>query len=144
MTVKKATLDDVAKIAYMEKICFVHPWSEKSIEDEMTKDGSVFLLAYSGEEAVGYIGMSVVLDEGYVANLAVLPNFRRQGFGKALLFNLLKEAESKKLAFVTLEVRALNQNAISLYESFGFEKAGVRKNYYKEPLEDALLLTKYF
>ena len=92
---------------------------------------------------LGYVGMMFVLDEGYIANVAVAPPARRRGVGRALIASLLARADQMQLAFVTLEVRPSNHAAIALYEGFGFEVVGRRKNYYDKPSEDALLMTKF-
>lgn len=144
MIIRKMTAADIPLAAEIEKMCFVHPWSEQSIESEMCRENSVFLMAFEGENPAGYVGLSAVLDEGYMGNLAVYESYRRKGIGRALMLELIKECKALDLAFITLEVRASNTPAIKLYESLGFAQVGRRKNYYKEPLEDALLLTKYF
>lgn len=144
MIIRKMTSADIFSAAEIEKKCFVHPWSEQSFESEMSRENSVFLMAFDGETPVGYVGLSSVLDEGYMGNLAVIDAYRRKGIGKTLMLELIKECQALDLAFVTLEVRASNQPAIRLYQNLGFTQVGCRKNYYKEPLEDALLLTKYF
>ena len=144
MIIRKMTADDVKFAAEIEKLCFVHPWSEQSVKDEMDKENSIFLMAFDGENPIGYVGLSVVFDEGYMGNLAVLEAYRRKGVGRALMQELLNECVKLELAFATLEVRASNTPAVNLYESLGFTEVGRRKNYYKEPSEDALLLTKFF
>ncbi len=144
MIIRKMTDADIKNAAEIEKLCFVHPWSEQSIKDEMDKENSVFLMAYEGENPIGYVGLSVVFDEGYMGNLAVIEAYRRNGVGRALMRELLNECLKLDLAFATLEVRSSNTPAINLYKSLGFDEVGRRKNYYKEPLEDALLLTKFF
>ena len=144
MIIRKMTADDVKHAAEIEKLCFVHPWSEQSIKDEMDKENSVFLMAFENDYPIGYVGLSVVFDEGYMGNLAVVENYRRKGTGRALMNQLISECLKLDLAFATLEVRASNTPAVNLYKSLGFDEVGRRKNYYKEPLEDALLLTKYF
>ena len=144
MIIRKMTAADVKSAAEIEKLCFVHPWSEQSIKDEMDKENSIFLMAFEGENPIGYVGLSVVFDEGYMGNLAVIEAYRRNGVGRALMNELLASCKSLDLAFATLEVRASNTPAVSLYKSLGFEEVGRRKNYYKEPSEDALLLTKFF
>ncbi len=92
---------------------------------------------------MGYIGVSVVVDEGYILNVAVLPRFRRQGIARELLNHVIGIYE-KDLKFLTLEVRPSNSAALGLYESFAFERAGERRDYYSNPKENALILTKYF
>ncbi len=144
MIIRRMTPDHIKYAADIEKKCFVHPWSEQSIKDEMDKENSVFLMAFEGDTPIGYVGLSVVFDEGYMGNLAVLEPYRRNGVGRALMHKLLNECVRLDLAFATLEVRLSNTPAINLYKSLGFDEVGRRKNYYKEPSEDALLLTKYF
>lgn len=144
MIIKKMCDADVNFAAEIEKLCFVHPWSEQSIKDEMNKENSVFLMAFEDDKAIGYVGLSVVFDEGYMGNLGVIEEYRKKGVGRALMQELLVQCQKLDLAFVTLEVRQSNTPAVNLYTSLGFIEAGRRRNYYKEPSEDALLLTKYF
>lgn len=144
MIIEKMTADHIKAAAEIEKKCFVHPWSEQSLESEMNGENSIFLIASEGEVPIGYVGLSVVLDEGYMGNLAVVEDYRRKGVGRALMKELIDKSKEQNLAFITLEVRPSNTPAVKLYESLGFKEAGRRKNYYKEPTEDALLLTKYF
>lgn len=143
MIIKEMTAEHIKAAAEIEKQCFVHPWSEQSLESEMQGENSIFLMAFEGEEPVGYVGVSVIVDEGYMGNLAVLEKYRRQGVGRALMTKLINRSKEQKLAFITLEVRPSNIPAVKLYESLGFIEAGRRKNYYKDPNEDALLLTKF-
>ena len=103
-----------------------------------------FLLAEYDGAVAGYIGMMCVLDEGYISNVAVSPDYRRKGIGRLLVSEMLSRAEKKKLSFATLEVREHNESAIALYASAGFSPVGRRKNYYERPREDALLMTKTF
>lgn len=144
MIIRKMCDADVKYVAEIEKLCFVHPWSEQSIRDEMDKENSVFLMAFEGENPIGYVGLSVVFDEGYMGNLAVVKAYRKKGVGRALMNELINDCIKLNLAFATLEVRESNTPAVNLYKSLGFEEVGRRKNYYKEPFEDALLLTKFF
>ena len=87
--------------------------------------------------------MSYVLDEGYISNVAVSAEYRRQGIADALINKLCERAEELDLSFVTLEVRKSNDPAIALYSKYGFVPVGERKNYYEQPRENALLMTKY-
>jgi len=144
MIIKKMCDADVSFAAEIEKLCFVRPWSEQSIKDEMNKQNSVFLMAFEDDKAIGYVGLSVVFDEGYMGNLGVIEEYRKKGVGRALMQELLAQCQKLDLAFITLEVRQSNTPAVNLYISLGFIEAGRRRNYYKEPSEDALLLTKYF
>ena len=90
------------------------------------------------------MGISIVLDEGYITNIAVTKTERKKGVGTALIERVFAHAKDNSLYFVSLEVRESNQNAISLYETLGFKPEGKRKNFYDNPKEDALILTKRF
>lgn len=104
----------------------------------------IFLVAEHEGTVLGYLGCQTVLDEGYITNVAVSPERRRQGIGERLLAELLLRAQNAGLAFVTLETRMGNEAAISLYEKAGFIKVGVRRGFYRNPPEDAVLMTVYF
>lgn len=130
----------VADIAKLEQLCFADPWTEDGLREELDNTCARFLTAVDETGTVaGYIGCHTVLDEGYIANVAVSPDFRRQGIGKKLVQALL--AQSPDLSFVTLEVRVSNDPAIQLYTGCGFQPVGTRKNFYSHPTEDALLMT---
>lgn len=133
-------LDDVYII---ETECFSHPWSKQSLEEEMNNETSLFLVAKEENEVIGYIGMSIVIDEGYIFNVAVRENHRNRGVATALINELVTYGKKNNFSFITLEVRESNLPAISLYSKFGFIKAGERKNYYSNPKENAILMTKY-
>ena len=131
------------QIEAIEQVCFSVPWTLAQLASQLDPNRHVFLAAVTDGSVLGYVGMLYVLDEGYIANVAVAPDARRQGVGRALIASLLQRAEELDLAFVTLEVRASNAPAIALYSGFGFEPVGRRKNYYDKPSEDALLMTKF-
>ena len=136
-----AYLDEVATI---ENDCFSHPWSRRSLESELQTETSRFLVAVEDGRVIGYIGMSAVIDEGYLFNVAVDRQYRKKGVGSALVRELVTFCQKRNYAFLTLEVRESNAPAISLYSRFGFVRVGERKNYYSKPVENALLMTKYF
>lgn len=138
------TADKIGCIAEIEKTCFSHPWTENSIAESFENVCNHFYIAECDGKVVGYIGFSVMADECYILNVAVLPQFRGQKIGERLVKTAIEYSINNKLEFITLEVRVSNEVAIKLYEKLGFEKAGERKNYYSNPLENALLLTKYF
>lgn len=131
-------------VAALERLCFTAPWNEAMLEEELYNDTASFLVA-EGEngEVLGYAGLHVVLDEGYIDNVAVRPDCRRQGIADRLLDVFCRFGEAR-LAFLTLEVRPSNTPAVALYEKHGFQEAGRRKDYYSDPVEDALLLTRAF
>lgn len=134
-------IKDIAKI---EKAVFSTPWSEEAIFDSV-KNGYYFFAAEdTAENTLGYVGISVILDEGYIANVAVDPKYRKAGVGTLLVRRIFSLAREKGLSFVTLEVRASNENAISLYKKCGFKTEGRRKNFYSDPKEDAIIMTRRF
>ncbi len=132
----------VPQIALLERECFADPWSQQSIASELHNPLSLWLVAQEGQTLLGYVGSQTCLDETDMMNIAVSPASRRQGVARALIESLvsaLRERGSKQL---TLEVRASNGPARQLYESLGFLQVGLRKNYYRNPKEDALILRK--
>ena len=133
--------EDIEMLAAIERLCFSVPWSRAAFRAELLNPNARFFVAVQEEKAAGYIGMHSVAGEGYITNVAVRPDFRRQGIGMRLLERLMEQAEKEGLAFVTLEVRPTNQSAIALYERFGFKPVGLRKKYYRKPVEDGLLMT---
>lgn len=127
--------------AELERLCFSEPWSENSLR-MLTEKGGVGFCVLAEERAVAYGGMTCVLDEGQITNIAVHPNFRRRGFGGRIVSELLNYARENGIAAVFLEVRCSNAAAISLYTSFGFECVGERKGFYRLPTENALIMKK--
>ena len=126
----------------LETICFSHPWSWQSFEVELEKENSCFAIAVEEEEILGYMGMSYVLDEGYIYNVAVFPQHRRKGVAQKLLDALTEVSNENELSFLTLEVRESNEGAIALYTKDGFKKDGLRKNFYDSPQENGVIMTK--
>ena len=140
------TADNLEELEKLERICFSRPWSRKMLAEELENQCAAFLVAEDSVSGrvLGYAGLMVVADEGYITNVAVFPEYRRQGIAAQILQVFLQFAAANHLAFLTLEVRPSNAAAIALYQGFGFEEVGRRKNYYDLPKEDALILTKYF
>lgn len=137
--------DHLDEVAELERICFSVPWSRNMLAEELDNLLSAFLVALDdNDKVVGYAGVQIILDEGYITNVAVRPECRRQGIAAKLLQVFLDFAAANKLAFLTLEVRASNYDAIALYGSRGFRSVGRRKNYYEHPREDAIIMTKEF
>ena len=133
-------------LASLERICFSRPWSRQMLADELDNQCAAFLVALEPEteKVIGYAGLLVAADEGYITNVAVFPPYRRRGAAGKLLDVFLCFARANHLAFLTLEVRPSNAAAIALYTRFGFREAGRRRNYYDLPKEDALILTRTF
>ena len=137
--------DHLDEIAELEQVCFSTPWSRNMLAEELDNACSAFLVALDdGGHVAGYAGLQVILDEGYITNVAVQPEYRRQGVAGQLLAVFLNFAKGNHLAFLTLEVRASNYGAIALYGGLGFRSVGRRKNYYEHPLEDAIIMTHEF
>ena len=135
----------IPQIAALARECFSDPWSENLLGDALFDPQASFLVAEDGEEGniLGYAGLHAVLDEGYIDNIAVVPDARRHGVASALL-DVFCRFGAANLAFLTLEVRQSNAAAIALYEKFGFRQAGLRPGYYQKPREDALIMTREF
>lgn len=143
LTVTPIEYRHIKDIAKLEEICFSHPWSEQTITDAY-KTGTRFFVAEKSGMVLGYVGISAIIDEGYITNIAVFPEYRNMGVATALLENLFDFAMQNRLSFISLEVRESNNTAISLYEKLGFSFEGKRKNFYTHPTEDALIMTKRF
>ncbi len=139
------TAEHLDEVAELERLCFSVPWSRNMLAEELDNALSAMLVALDDQGRVaGYAGLQVILDEGYITNVAVRPDCRRQGVAGQILQVFLDFAQAQGLAFLTLEVRASNQAAILLYGSRGFRGMGRRKNYYEHPREDAIIMTKEF
>ena len=139
------TADHLDEVAELERLCFSVPWSRNMLAEELDNALSAMLVALDDQGRVaGYAGLQVILDEGYITNVAVRPDCRRQGVAGQILQVFLDFAQAQGLAFLTLEVRASNYGAIALYGELGFRSVGRRKNYYEHPKEDALIMTKEF
>ena len=132
----------VAGIAALEKLCFSDPWSEASIATELQSRLSYWLVAVENGEIVGYIGSQSVLGESDMMNVAVHPDHRRKGIAESLVNCLSHDLKERGNICLTLEVRDSNEAAIALYEKLGFVQIGLRKNYYRNPKEDARILRK--
>lgn len=134
--------DHVLQIAQLEKMCFSSPWSERSIESELTNPLALWLIAVDNDRVAGYVGSQSVMGEADMMNLAVDPEYRRMGVGKKLVEKLIDALSEEAVHSLTLEVRVSNVGAISLYEKMGFQQVGRRPGYYSNPKEDALILRK--
>ena len=135
-------------LAELEKICFSQPWSRQGLAEELQNPLACFVVAQierdGGSHAIGYAGMHCVAGECYITNVAVFPDYRRQGVAAALVQYLIDFAKKQNGEFISLEVRKSNGAAITLYERLGFEKVGVRIHFYSAPTEDGLIMTLKF
>ncbi len=125
--------------AELERLCFGEPWSANALR-LLIGEGAVGFVCTDGDAVVAYGGMLIAVDEGQITNVAVHPDCRRRGFGRELVQALIDEANRLQLVQIALEVRASNAAAIRLYEQLGFAPAGVRKRFYRNPSEDALVM----
>ena len=136
------TAAQIPQVAALEKCCFADPWSENSVASELQNPLSLWLVAMDGERLAGYVGSQTVLGESDMMNVAVDGAYRRQGVGKMLIEALVEHLKARESHCLTLEVRDSNTPARNLYASLGFSQIGRRKNYYRNPREDALILRK--
>ena len=139
------TSEHLDQVAQIEMLCFSDPWSRRMLSEHLENECAATLVALGSDGTIlGYAGLLVVLDEGYITNIAVLPDYRRQGIAGELLGVFRRFAEGNNLAFLTLEVRESNTAARALYAKYGYKEVGVRKNYYDHPKENAILMTLEF
>lgn len=136
------TADHVNSVAGLEKLCFSDPWSENSVRSELDNPLSFWIVAVDGQQLAGYVGSQSVLGEADMMNLAVDPAYRRRGIAEKLVETLISGLKAREVHCLTLEVRASNTAAITLYEKLGFGSVGRRPGYYRHPKEDALILRK--
>ena len=129
----------LSDVAELERLCFADPWSEGSLALLLSETALGFVVC-DGDRAVAYAGMMCVAGEGQITNVAVHPDYRRRGFGRVAVEALLQYAKENALFEISLEVRASNQAAISLYEKLDFSVCGTRRNFYQKPTEDALVM----
>ena len=142
MMITKMNSEHVAQVAALEKLCFSDPWSENSVASELENELSLWLVALEGDTVAGYVGSQSVMGESDMMNIAVHPDYRRMGLAERLVASLVEALAESGNHSLTLEVRASNAPAIGLYEKTGFAQVGRRKNYYRNPKEDALILRK--
>lgn len=144
ISIRPAETRHLPAMEELERQCFSTPWTRDMLEKHINYSSAVFLTAENeAGKALGYAGMTYILDEGYICNVAVSPDCRRQGIADRLIDALVRKSHELELAFLTLEVRSGNVPAIALYEKHGFIAVGKRKNYYDSPKEDALLMTLF-
>lgn len=142
MEIVRMSISDVPAVAELERKCFSDPWSERSVAAELENPLSLWLVALLGRTVVGYVGSQSVMEQADMMNIAVNPDYRRQGIAESLIERLVSELKDKQVSSLTLEVRASNAPAIALYRKLGFIQVGKRSNYYRNPREDALILRK--
>ena len=142
MTIRKMTAADIEAVAELEAQIFSMPWSPQGFADTLHREDVLFLVAYEGENLLGYGGVYCTADEGEITNVAVAQTVRRRGIGRALLQALTEELAVRQIYRIVLEVRASNDPAIRLYEQMDFAVVGTRKSFYEKPTEDAYVMVR--
>lgn len=133
---------DICAAAEIEAENFSRPWTAEGFLSAVKAENALYLVAEADGKLIGYIGMWMALDEGEITNVSVKKELQGQKVGARLLETLLEIGGKKGVSSYFLEVRESNERAIRLYRSFGFEQAGLRKNFYEEPAEDAAVMCK--
>lgn len=134
----------ILSVVEISKVSFPIPWSEQSFRNELTNTFATYIVAKKDDKIIGYGGMWIIIDEGHITNIAVLPEYRKQGVGDAILSKLISLCNEKRVKAMTLEVRESNIAAHKLYEKHGFKTEGIRPRYYEDNGEAALLMWKYW
>ena len=139
--IREMTHDDVDTILQIEEMCYgAHHWSRESFLTELANKISTYLCILSDNKCIGYIGYWKIMDEAHVTNISIHPDFQNKKLAHRLILSMIDECYSEKIKYITLEVRVSNERAIHLYEKFGFKSLGVRKKYYQDNNEDALIM----
>ena len=139
--IRRISENDIETVAALEAQIFPDPWSVKSIQDTYGNKSALILGAYQEEALIGYVIFYYVLDEGEIARIAVSPQYRRQGVADQIFAGLLGFCAEKSIERILLDVRISNEPAIAFYRKSGFVEDGIRKNFYENPKEDALLMS---
>lgn len=144
MKLQPMTMEYVPQVAALEKVCFSTPWSESSIGGELQNQWAIWLVALEGDALAGYLGVQYGPDGADIMTIATAPAFRGRGVGRALIAEMAARLKTMGLQWLTLEVRPSNTAALGLYEAMGFQQVGRRPRYYRDPVEDAILMTLFF
>lgn len=140
ITIRPMTNNDVDSIYRIEEDCFVDPWSKESIRRELKNNLARYLVAQLDDKIVGYVGVWFVVDEGHITNVAVHSDYRGQKIGDKLVKEMVELCQENNIVAMTLEVRVSNTVAQNLYRKYGFKVGGIRKEYYSDNKEDAIIM----
>ena len=143
MILREMLVDDLDQVMEIEQDLFHVPWTKEGFFTFLTRDDAMFLVVEEKEKILGYCGLLMVLDEGDITNVAVRRDRQKEGIGAFLMQSLIRLAAEREVTTIHLEVRVGNETAIRLYERMGFTRDGIRKAYYSDPVEDALLMTRH-
>lgn len=142
MILREMLVEDLDQVMKIERELFSPPWTREGFFTYLTHKDAMFLVVEEKGEILAYCGLLMVLDEGDITNVAVRPDRQREGIGHFLMDSLIRLAQEQGVTTIHLEVRVGNDTAIRLYERMGFTRDGIRKQYYTDPVEDALLMTR--
>lgn len=142
MQIRRMRTEDCVRVAEIERSSFSIPWSEQAFLDTLERENYCYLVAVEQDTILGYCGIVFALDEGEIPNICVAAEARRKGVGRAMLEELFQAARDHKLTELFLEVRQSNEAAKQLYKTAGFTSIGIRKGFYDQPKEDAILMKK--
>lgn len=142
MNIREMTWDDLEQVVAIENDNFSVPWTETGFFTYLMREDALFLVAEEAEEILGYCGVIMAVDEGDITNVSVKKTIQGKGVGTALLKELIRQTADKGVLTLFLEVRESNQPALALYEKQGFVRMGVRKNYYTDPVEDGITMSR--
>lgn len=134
---------DIYQMAELEQIVFSDPWSEESFRFALHNASDIYLIAEEEDIMLGYCGLRSIAGEGHIMNICVHPEFRGKGIGRMLAQMLIKRGREAGDGSFTLEVRKNNLRALTLYKKLGFIEAGIRKDYYNKPKDDAIIMWLY-
>lgn len=143
VSVRPMTSEDIKSVAEIENECFSMPWSEQAFKEELVFEGAYTFVAEYDSKVVGFINGRLVIDGFFINNIAVTESARQNNIG-FMLIEYTHSVIKDRVLFSTLEVRTSNNPAIRLYTKSGYERIGVRRNFYEKPTEDAVIMTKYF
>ena len=142
MEIRRSIHEDAPAIAAAEELIFSDPWSERSITDLISTEGAMCYTAKDGDKVIAYVLGRIIAPEGEIYRIATLPEYRKRGIAYRLLDYAYKTEKGHGLEVLFLEVRTQNVAARALYRAYGFDEVGVRKNYYKDPVDDAIIMIR--
>lgn len=142
--IEKMKTQDIKNVVELDKKSLPESWSEENYKKSLENPNYNILVAKFSDKIVGFMSMYHALDEGYICNIAVDKSHRMCGIGTSLINETITYSKNQNLKFLTLEVRESNTGAIKFYEKLGFTKLGIRKNFYSNPNENAVIMTLYF
>jgi [ribosomal protein S18]-alanine N-acetyltransferase len=141
LSFRRMQAGDLPAVVALEQMLFRSPWTEEMFREDLDQEYASMLVVFDEAVLAAFVVTYLVVDEMHIADVAVAPEFQRHGIAHAMLASLLKAGRERGYQLAHLEVRTSNHGAIALYEQLGFEKVGLRKNYYEIEKEDAVLMS---